>query len=537
MSPLPSLQPNLPDSCSLDGDGVADDDQNGYGHGYDDSMSSRASSDENGSIASGNMRVPAGPIRTPLNARAGKLLDGRTPPLLHQMVDQEETMASTTSATTTAVEGSSRLLERLALSDRRAVEASKTSHVSFNPHHRLSLPHLANSSIGMGNQRHQQQQQQQLLHNYLQSSSSSVSASGSSDGGIKGSELLLNPQLAQQLSLNGLLLQPPLASSIIPKKISLYKTELCRTFEETGYCRYGTKCQFAHDRGELRVIPRHPRYKTEICRTFWEHGNCPYGKRCCFIHLEAPLGAVSLVATGTTSLGLEAGRFVRSRSLAFPSPLPVGPLDKAFVPSSSLSVSLSSLSLSSSSALSSSSSTRTISPDLSNWVPPPHVTTYTEAQDALTAFLWQQQQQQQHQQQQQEKERIHANVGSSSSLVFPSNGTRASHGAPGAQETQGSQGSLGCQRSQRSFESRGSQLFAGSGKEAKVQHQQQHVPQSQMKRLSFQPSIQPQKHVYPQSHQQLLLRRASATDLPSSLVMPAFELSHGTRSPSSLQPN
>ena len=73
----------------------------------------------------------------------------------------------------------------------------------------------------------------------------------------------------------------------LPKKISLYKTELCRTFEETGFCRYGVKCQFAHDKSELRIIPRHPRYKTEICRTFWELGNCPYGKRCCFIHLEA----------------------------------------------------------------------------------------------------------------------------------------------------------------------------------------------------------------------------------------------------------
>lgn len=73
----------------------------------------------------------------------------------------------------------------------------------------------------------------------------------------------------------------------LPKKISLYKTELCRTFEETGFCRYGVKCQFAHDKSELRIILRHPRYKTEICRTFWELGNCPYGKRCCFIHLEA----------------------------------------------------------------------------------------------------------------------------------------------------------------------------------------------------------------------------------------------------------
>ena len=73
------------------------------------------------------------------------------------------------------------------------------------------------------------------------------------------------------------------------KKISLYKTELCRTFEETGYCRYGLKCQFAHDANELRSVSRHPRYKTEICKTFWEMGNCPYGKRCCFVHTERPI--------------------------------------------------------------------------------------------------------------------------------------------------------------------------------------------------------------------------------------------------------
>lgn len=70
------------------------------------------------------------------------------------------------------------------------------------------------------------------------------------------------------------------------KRISLYKTEMCRSFEETGTCKYGERCQFAHARNEIRCIERHPRYKTETCRTFWEEGTCPYGKRCCFIHLE-----------------------------------------------------------------------------------------------------------------------------------------------------------------------------------------------------------------------------------------------------------
>jgi hypothetical protein len=68
------------------------------------------------------------------------------------------------------------------------------------------------------------------------------------------------------------------------KRSALYKTEMCRSFEETGYCRYAGKCQFAHDESELRQVNRHPRYKTEVCKTFWELGHCPYGKRCCFIH-------------------------------------------------------------------------------------------------------------------------------------------------------------------------------------------------------------------------------------------------------------
>ncbi|KAF8213424.1 hypothetical protein K438DRAFT_1915501 [Mycena galopus ATCC 62051] len=72
------------------------------------------------------------------------------------------------------------------------------------------------------------------------------------------------------------------------RKLGLYKTELCRSWEEKGTCRYAGKCQFAHGEEELRNVSRHPKYKTEICRTFWVSGSCPYGKRCCFIHTELP---------------------------------------------------------------------------------------------------------------------------------------------------------------------------------------------------------------------------------------------------------
>jgi len=67
-------------------------------------------------------------------------------------------------------------------------------------------------------------------------------------------------------------------------KQNLYKTELCRSFMETGNCRYGPKCQFAHGTHEVRPVMRHPKYKTEICKKFANNGNCPYGNRCRFIH-------------------------------------------------------------------------------------------------------------------------------------------------------------------------------------------------------------------------------------------------------------
>lgn len=70
------------------------------------------------------------------------------------------------------------------------------------------------------------------------------------------------------------------------KKAVLFKTEMCRSFTELGYCKYGKNCQFCHSINEQRKIKRHPKYKTEICKTFWEQGNCPYGRRCCFAHLE-----------------------------------------------------------------------------------------------------------------------------------------------------------------------------------------------------------------------------------------------------------
>jgi len=73
-------------------------------------------------------------------------------------------------------------------------------------------------------------------------------------------------------------------SASLSTELARYKTELCRPFEETGECRYGNKCQFAHGMNELRSLNRHPKYKTEFCRTYHTTGFCSYGQRCNFIH-------------------------------------------------------------------------------------------------------------------------------------------------------------------------------------------------------------------------------------------------------------
>lgn len=63
------------------------------------------------------------------------------------------------------------------------------------------------------------------------------------------------------------------------------KNELCRNFLQYGYCRYNTKCQFAHGIDELRQNSAvNMKYKTKICQSFMNKGHCQYGERCNFLH-------------------------------------------------------------------------------------------------------------------------------------------------------------------------------------------------------------------------------------------------------------
>ncbi|EIE76095.1 hypothetical protein RO3G_00799 [Rhizopus delemar RA 99-880] len=77
-----------------------------------------------------------------------------------------------------------------------------------------------------------------------------------------------------------------MSSDLHYKEIALYKTESCRNWDETGSCRYGKRCRYAHGPEELRAVPRSSQYKTKACRSYHEKGACPYGVRCTFKHLN-----------------------------------------------------------------------------------------------------------------------------------------------------------------------------------------------------------------------------------------------------------
>lgn len=93
------------------------------------------------------------------------------------------------------------------------------------------------------------------------------------------------PQASTLLSV------PSDTTQSLPDSTDRYKTELCRTFQDSGRCKYGEKCQFAHGKHELRTLTRHPKYKTDRCKTYHSTGFCPYGPRCHFVHDENELSA------------------------------------------------------------------------------------------------------------------------------------------------------------------------------------------------------------------------------------------------------
>uniref|UniRef100_A0A914YC65 C3H1-type domain-containing protein n=1 Tax=Panagrolaimus superbus TaxID=310955 RepID=A0A914YC65_9BILA len=63
-----------------------------------------------------------------------------------------------------------------------------------------------------------------------------------------------------------------------------YKTMMCNMFSTNGSCSYGTGCQYAHSKEEIRPTISHPKYKTQLCNKFNTPRGCQYGEKCHFRH-------------------------------------------------------------------------------------------------------------------------------------------------------------------------------------------------------------------------------------------------------------
>ncbi|XWS68332.1 hypothetical protein CRYUN_Cryun04dG0081200 [Craigia yunnanensis] len=81
-------------------------------------------------------------------------------------------------------------------------------------------------------------------------------------------------------------------SSYFSGSVGFYKSEICRTWEEFGHCRYGSKCQFSHGKGEVRPtsFPFRSKSEAQMYKSYASALSCTYGS------ISRPLHQVSETA-------------------------------------------------------------------------------------------------------------------------------------------------------------------------------------------------------------------------------------------------
>ena len=80
-----------------------------------------------------------------------------------------------------------------------------------------------------------------------------------------------------------------------------FKTEICRNWS-LGLCTFADKCFFAHGYEEIRNKHKFSNYKTKDCKQFHETGYCQYGSRCQFKHRNASVETASNSPDATRKL-------------------------------------------------------------------------------------------------------------------------------------------------------------------------------------------------------------------------------------------
>jgi butyrate response factor len=66
---------------------------------------------------------------------------------------------------------------------------------------------------------------------------------------------------------------------------------VCKNLVETGQCRFGNKCKYAHGVDKL-----HRRWKTTKCDDFSNPSGCAYGYLCGFIHRKSKAEMIEFFA-------------------------------------------------------------------------------------------------------------------------------------------------------------------------------------------------------------------------------------------------
>lgn len=79
-----------------------------------------------------------------------------------------------------------------------------------------------------------------------------IDAAGSLSGYQDPNYAVFTPSVMPQPTYFPTVAPAPLAKQ---KQSSLFKTQLCRHFEQKGFCNLGENCSFAHGKEELREAP------------------------------------------------------------------------------------------------------------------------------------------------------------------------------------------------------------------------------------------------------------------------------------------
>ena len=120
-----------------------------------------------------------------------------------------------------------------------------------------------------------------------------------------------NMKLSEDLSINNEKKNQNIMNTL--SELKKFKTELCHSWEITGTCKYGQnviyiiynininfilQCVFAHGEVDLRTPLKEEKkysYKTKLCKQFFTDGYCPYGKRCQFSHQKQNISYIDIL--------------------------------------------------------------------------------------------------------------------------------------------------------------------------------------------------------------------------------------------------